>query len=290
MDYKEIQNDNIQAALIKVQTLQKEYEVTLQQYQESGKNYINSLKNTSEAYSNSPEYTALQGRTWWADSGISEGTVDTQEECENMCSTSDNCTGATFNPVKRYCWARTGDGSVSAGTDSDYALIPKQKAAIIVMKGLNDKLLNINQQITNELKNINPDVEKQSQEKQLKQQQLNESYQKLLEQKMEMEKQLQDYYSIEEDNENQSLYVNQQNVSLRFLVLITCLILIVTLKKIYGVESASVNVIIKVLIGIILLILTYSLSSPAGFAMWFIVLLIVVLIVILKNQNQAPSL
>ena len=35
------------------------------------------------------------------------------------------------------------------------------------MKGLNDKLLSINEQITKELKNINPEVQKQSQEKNL---------------------------------------------------------------------------------------------------------------------------
>ena len=45
MDYKEINNDKIQSSLIKVEVLQKEYEVTLQQYQEAGKNYVNSLQN-----------------------------------------------------------------------------------------------------------------------------------------------------------------------------------------------------------------------------------------------------
>ena len=44
MDYKEIQNDKMKSALIKVEALQKEYEVILQQYQEAGKNYINSLQ------------------------------------------------------------------------------------------------------------------------------------------------------------------------------------------------------------------------------------------------------
>ena len=41
----EIQNDKINSALIKIEALQKEYEVTLQQYQEAGKNYITALQN-----------------------------------------------------------------------------------------------------------------------------------------------------------------------------------------------------------------------------------------------------
>ena len=273
MDYKEIQKDNIQASLITSQTLQKEYEVILQQYQEAGKNYINSLQN-----SDTTTYSALPGRTWWGSSGLTEGTVETQEECENMCINADKCTGATFNPVKRYCWARSGEGSVSVGIESDYALIPKQKATLIIMKGLNDKLLSINEQITKELKNINPEVQKQSQEKNIQTQNLNVSYHRLLEQKLVMEKQLQEYYSIEEENQNQSLYVNQQNVSMRFWVLITCLILLVTLNKLYGADNPSIAISLWLFIIIILIVLTYSLSSPSGFAMWFILLLGIVLV------------
>jgi len=285
MDYKEIQNDNIQSSLIKTQTLQKEYEVILQQYQEAGKNYINSLQNTDKNPITT-EYSALPGRTWWGTSGATEGVVETQEECENMCINTNNCTGATFNPVKKYCWARTGDGSVSVGTDSDYALIPKQKAALIIMKGLNDKLLNINEQITTELKNMDPEVQNQSQAKNTQTINLNEAYQSLLEQKSEMEKQLQDYYSIEEENQNQSLYVNQQNTSMRFWALITCLILLVTLNKLYGADNPSIALSLWLFIIIILIILTYSLSSPSGFAMWFIVLLGIILV---KSKQKQTS-
>lgn len=272
MDYKEIQNDDIQASLIKVKTLQKEYEVILQQYQEAGKNYISYLQN-----SDSSNYTALQGRTWWGIEGINESSAETQAECENMCASDEKCSGATFNPVKKYCWTRTGDGSLSAGLDDDYALIPQQKSALIVMKGLNDQLLSINEQITNELKKSNPYIQQQSQEKNMQQQKLSESYQKLLEQKMEMEKQLQEYYSIEQDYDNQSLYVNQQTVSMRFWVLITCLILLVTFNKMYGSESPPIAITLWLLIIIVLIVLTYSLSSPAGFAMWFIILLAAIL-------------
>ena len=281
MDYKELQNDKIKASLIKVEALQKEYEVTLQQYQEAGKNYINTLQTTN---TDTIDFTALQGRAWWGTGGVNEGTVTTQQECETMCANSANCSGATFNPVKRYCWTRTGDGSLSAGLDSDYALIPKQKAALIVMTTLNDKLLDLNQQISSEVTNINPDVQKQFDNKNVKHQQLNASYQQLMEQKMEMEKQLQEYYSIEEENENQSLYANQQTVSMRFWVLITCVILLITLIIMFGLGINSI-VIIWLIIIIILIILTFSLSSPSGFIMWFILLIAI----ILMKTGNLPS-
>lgn len=277
----EMQNDKIKSTLIKVETLQKEYEVTLQQYQESGKNYITSLQTNSSTN----VFTALKGRTWWGTKGLSEGTVESQEECENMCANSSECSGATFNPVKRYCWTRSGEADISIGNDDTYALITQQKAALSVMKYLNDKLLDLNKQISEQLQNINPEVRKQYEEKNQKQQELNESYNKLLEQKIELDKQLQEYYSIDQEEGNQYMYVNQQNVSFRFWVLITCLILLITIKQIFGAGSPPISMTIWLLIIIVLIILTYSLSTPSGFLMWFILLVYI----FLSKSGNLPS-
>jgi uncharacterized membrane protein len=180
--------------------------------------------------------------------------------------------------VKRYCWTRTGDIGISAGTNSDYALITQQKAALSVMKTLNERLLEINNQITSELQSINPQVQEQYEEKNQKQQELSSSYNNLLEQKIEIDKQLREYYSIEQEENNQAMYVNQQNVSYRFWVLITCLVLLITIKKMLGSESPPLLITIWIIIIIVLIILTYSLSTPAGFLMWFVLLVSIVLI------------
>lgn len=284
MNYNEIQNDKIKSTLIKVETLQKEYEVTLQQYQEAGKNYITSLQSKT-SNSNTNLFTSLKGRTWWGTSGLSEGTVASKEECENMCANSEKCSGATFNPVKRYCWTRTGDSDITIGKDDDYALITNQKAAVSVMKQLNQKLLDINQKITNELTNINPEVVQQYEEKNKKQQQLSVSYNQLLEQKIELDKQLQDYYSIQQEEDSQLMYVSQQNIYFRFWVLIMCLVVIIVIKRMFGLETASMSIIIWLMIIIVLIILTYSLRSPSGFIMWFIV----IIAIFLMKTGNLPS-
>jgi hypothetical protein len=276
MDYKEINNDKMKEALIKVETLQKEYEVTLQQYQEAVNNYINTLQTNTSNTDNQVKYTVLKGRSWWGLKGVSEGTVDTQEECETMCSNADKCSGATFNPVKRYCWTRTGEGEISAGSDTDYALIPKQKDSLRIMKVLNDRLLKVNSEISKELINVNPNIKEQLQENNIKKEQLNKSYTALLEQKMEMEKQLQAFYSIEEENTNSNLYVNQENISMRVWILITCLIILFTLRKMYGTVNMPISTMIWAII--ILIILTFSLSTPSGFLLWFIFLVFMMLV------------
>jgi hypothetical protein len=314
----EIKNDKIKSALIKVEALQKEYEVTLQQYQESGKNLITNLEsgnsnpcanyrkdstgisqecynkiwadqgcttnahnvsadwhktqtldtlvndsflwatlttdthrkgcygdstnyttNTSAVYPNSNLFTALKGRSWWGTGALKEGTVSTQKECEDMCASTTQCSGATFNPVKRYCWTRSGDSTITKGKDDDYALITQQKEALSNMKYLNQRLLDLNREITNELQNINPELKQQYNEKKIKQEQLHSSYDKLLEQNKSLEDDLRQYYSIEQEENNQTLFVNQQNIYLKFWVLITFIVVFITIKQFFNIKFPS---------------------------------------------------
>lgn len=269
------QNNTTNDALIKLESLQKEYEVILQQYQESVNTYISTLENTSTA--TSTQYTALRGRTWWGTQGLAEGIVNTQAECESMCANAKLCSGATFNPVKHYCWARGGNSRLTPGQDEDYALIPQQKAALIVMKELNDKLMSLSEQIIAQIKIVEPAIESQKQDQQNNQQSLNSTYQQLLKQKWEMEKQLQEYNSIEEDYENQDLYATQATAGYRFWTVLMVLIVIITLKKMYGSESVSINMLFWLLMTILLILLTFNLSQPAGFLTWGVVLMIIIL-------------
>jgi hypothetical protein len=280
MDY----NNNIKSSLIKVETLQKEYDVILNKYKEASKNYINALETNTDNAKN-VKYTALKGRSWWGKSGIKEGKVSNKKECEAMCAIDSKCSGATFNPVKRYCWTREGDGNVVVGDDNNYALIPKKKALLAIMKNLNNQLLELNAKITSEMINLNPDVSEQKSDINKKQKKLNSTYQKLLLQQMELEKQMQEYNSIEEQNDNQFLYTSQQTVSMRFWVLITCLIVFITLLKMYGTDNPPISITFWLLIIIVLIILTYTLRSPSGFFMWFIIIVIVVLFKMKNNYN-----
>jgi hypothetical protein len=354
-------NQNINAALIKLETLEKEYEVVLQQYQEAFNNYINTLQtnesnpcfnfnstskgvtqacydkiwqdqgciskppdatsdsvrnqtldelvqnsyflatNTDDrktCYSDSTNYTTAQApvqpntstavfaslpsRSWWGTSSLKEGTVSTEEDCKSMCAMDDKCSGATFNPVKKYCWTRSGDGNLTTSTDTDVALIPNQKATLLVLKGLNDKLIQLNQDINSQMQQIEPQVDQQQSANQEKQQQLNEYYNKLLEQKQDMEKQLQEYYSVEQNNEEQTIFVTQEDVSYRFWTVLTAIIILITLKKMYGGSNVSIAVVFWLMIIILLIFLSFSLQTPSGFMVWFI---FIICIGLMKTGN-----
>ena len=275
--------DSTNEALIKIEVLQKEYEVTLKQYQEAVQNYINSLQNSYiNGSKDSSSFTSLKGRTWWGSQGLKEAEVSNESDCISMCASDDKCSGATFNPVKRYCWTRSGDGSITTGLDTDVALIRKQTAAMSVMKVFNDQLLSLNEQIATTLRDLNPQIKEQMEEKNKKQEELNKSYQQLLEQKSEMEKQNQENLSVSSFNQNQMLYTDEQNVSNRFWFLITFLVLLLTFNKMLGFPSPSLSFTIWLFIICIFVTLTFNLITPGGFFMCFLVFM---LIILMKTGN-----
>jgi hypothetical protein len=100
-----------------------------------------------------------------------------------------------------------------------------------------------------------------------------------------MEKQLQEYNSIEEDYENQDLYATQATSNYRLWTIIMILIVIITLKKMYGSGSLSINMLFWLLITMLLILLTFNLSQPAGFLTWGVVLMII----ILMRTGNLPS-
>jgi len=244
---------------------------------------------TEPTYSIGKEFAELPGRTWWGTYGLKEGSAETKDDCTSMCAEDSNCTGATFNPVKRYCWTRGGDGTVSAGQPDDYALIPKLKSVMIILNGLNDKLMDINNQLRAETKKINPVLKQEKQEAQAKQQIFDQYYNDLSDDKIEMAKVLNEYNSVDSDLNNQSLVVDQQNLSYRLWFLLTFILVLITFKKMTGVssESPSINKIINMILVISIIALIFCLSKPSGFAS--LGLAIILLIMYKINTSSSES-
>ena len=219
---------------------------------------------------NPTKFTILSGKSWWGTGKLQDVSPSTLQECESMCLSDQTCSGATFNPERKYCWTRTGDASIAENEtgNNNQALIRSNKFAIINLKSLNDKLLSLNKQISKYLQDINPQVEKQQTENGIKHAELQVHYDDLLMQKRDMEQQLQDYYLSEQNNDNQSLMSENQNTKYFIWSLVTILIIMVTIKQIVGPEFIPFVVFYWVIIAMIFIILSLNLRTPIGFMLW----------------------
>jgi len=249
-------NTDLESTNIQLEALEKEYMLILKQYESA---YATFVSNLNSQQSDTSTFSALQGRTYWGTYGIKEGSTAVQKECESMCLSDTKCTGATFNPSKRYCWTRGGDSNITVGTDSDYALLPKVKENLILLKNLNQKLMDINKQISNKLSMAYPLAKEETDLKNEKQQELQQSYSSLVKERTELEVMINNNDTLEETLNNNTLYVNQKNMSLHIWVILAIILLVVTLKTMVPMSQLSGTLVVVIsMVAIVYIALNYK--------------------------------
>lgn len=246
--------NEINSDIIQLETLEKEFDVILNQYQEAYQTYLNNLNNPTSQKT----FVALKGRSYWGTFGLQEKSVSTQKECESMCASDIKCTGATFNPEKRYCWTRGGEGSLTVGQPEDYALVYELRNNIIILKSLNEKLIGIYSSIERLLTNkVYPKMEKYDDIKKEKMNILKTQYTDLLDEKVKLNGVLQTLDNYNREYHNTTITVEQQNLSLRMWVVIAIIFIIFSFKVLSGEESGMLGNIVTLIILIIVGLVFY---------------------------------
>ena len=97
---------------------------------------------------------STRSQTYWGSGQAgSQGVytnVTTADDCAALCSSTTGCSGATFNPIDHgepMCWLRSGDAAIGPGLYNDYSIVPEKKKYLEIMKSINAKLNDTNQQI-----------------------------------------------------------------------------------------------------------------------------------------------
>jgi len=198
------------------------------------------------------EFISIPGKNFWGRAPLSQGQVNSIQDCENMCASDPNCSGATFQSSNKVCFTRTGMSEVVSGQSSDYALIPQVRQMLNTLKNLNDELLNINQQIDTQIQALYPIAQQDQADKNAKQLELNDNYAKLMEEKDDIMTSLQDYENLEKEYEDNSLSVNRENILYKFWSLLAILLLAITFKVIFKVNGSSFIFLIFTVLAVII--------------------------------------
>jgi hypothetical protein len=269
----------MESDLMNIKALEKEYNTILKQYEEAYKNCNAKLTDFVDTGSNTIRtFTSFPNRSYWGDDGLKEGSVSNQAACEIMCASDAKCSGATFNSSKNYCWARTGKGELNVSTNgsSDIALIPDITACVITLKALNERMIEINKQLTEAIDKSSPQVESQQQENNIKRDNLHKYYAQLLAERLQMEQLIKDNQTVDSEYETEFLKVEQGDSALRFWITIACILSIIVINQMRG-KSATVFSVFWLVIIIILLVLSFKVSQASGFAVWCVMILLIIL-------------
>jgi hypothetical protein len=156
---------------------------------------------------------------------------------------------------------------------------------------LNDRLLEINKQLTTAIDSSTPQQDAQQMENTNKSNQLHKYYAQLLAERLQMDKMVKDNQSIDAEYINQSLFVEQQNGSLRFWTIVACVLSIIVANQMRG-KTATFASVFWLLIMISLIVLSFSISNISGFTIWVILILIIILMkmgIIPSPSNEVPT-
>ena len=267
---------NSNSNLLKVKELEQEYNTVLKQYEEAYINYLNQIQQDRLDPTNK-SLESLPGRSFWGDKGLSESSVTSEKQCEDMCLAQNTCTGATYSSSKRYCWTRAGAGLLSV-TPNSTALISSNLKNIITLRKLNTRLQQLNTEIAVAINNLSNDDKSEESSREEKRRELKKTYIILVEQNEKLEKDMLDYNTLEGVNKEKGLYADQQITNLRLWTIAALLLVIITIVKQSGGEGLSSNGLFWLVVIIILILATFSLNSPQGFMLWFTVIMLVILI------------
>jgi hypothetical protein len=238
-------NEKAKSVVLNLETLKAEYDTLLLQYNKAQSDYVNFLKEnlSSNAINKLGE---IKGQSFWGTGEAGQAQVTANiDECKKLCSSRKNCSGATYNDKdhgSNYCWLRTGEGSAMPSLENDYAIIPKQKIYLDVIKKINIRLSEINNKILDLIKQSNPIYENQLDDRSQQEIILNKNYNHLKEERLKIEKKIQDFYDLDEESENTNLIIKKNYYSYVFSIILLIIAVIILIRiGIAGLKSTNSN-------------------------------------------------
>ena len=202
----------------------------------SNPNYNSSNYNTTTAPDfsiNAPPLTTMPGKAFWGSGSSSVSTGGTQEQCQALCSSTTNCSGATYNPTayaQPMCFLRTGDGQVVPALDSDVAIIPEGQKYLLIIEAINNKLISTNQQIQNIINQSQPVYDSMKTERQQQNKELIQNYTKLVVEREKIAETLKSYEDLDKSEQQGQMRVTQKQYSYILLSIIAIGVIFILYK------------------------------------------------------------
>lgn len=245
-----------------LENLQQQYSNLLISYQQAVANYLNYL---SQMNSTTEEnLIELPGKAYNGTGSAGASQATNLQDCIASCSNSSNCTGATF--VSNQCLLRTGDSPIISSSENSYAIIPKSKKLLLTMENINEKLINVNQNITRVMNKANPLYNSQVEQRFEQQQNLIQNYWKLNEEREKILSLLKEYETLDNTSINDKIKITQNYYTYIFLLILAVASIFILYKLSYLGSSTAI------------MTPTVQYGGDLGINAYFIVFIIVIII------------
>jgi hypothetical protein len=280
-------NKNI-STILTLESLEKEYETTMILYQQAQTNYNSALngvvsKTTSSnvVTSNGKRYVLVPSKVFWGKGAIQQKSVSTIDGCVALCSADSKCTGATFDSSAKSCWTRSGNAGLVTGNTNQTAIVSELINAANTLDALNAKLVNLLKRM-NDINKITTVNLQNTTDNNISTNNilLGTRYQSLMTDRENINNILKEYgeISVKNDDQNMYLYQNQTSYMLWSFLCVIFIIVLVKLLVFPNVAFSWVRFLIWAIIVSSLLVLVNFLKLAYGFILFTVIVAIVLLI------------
>jgi len=174
---------------------------------------------------NAQPFTTVKNSAYWGTSGVGQINSTTLQECQAMCSSTNGCTGATFNSGT--CFLRGGNSTLTAASDTEVAILPKGQHYLSIIQNIDIQLTEINTQIQDKTNNGQPLYETQTQERVLQTQNLISQFLQLVKERTKLDEMVGEYQTLDKEQIEGDIMINQNYYSFILLLALAIIIIIV---------------------------------------------------------------
>ena len=243
-------NSEINSNVLDLETLNAQFNTTLQNYNNTYANYLNIIpfptsdfsgNNLVTAYDvSNVEYIYIQGKMIMSPIGQRISITDLSNNdisgCQAVCQSLSNCTGATFDSKNGTCWAYSGDYTLSNGLQTDTVIIPLSNQLLMQLKSYNTDLTNLNNQILSILKTTQPVLDEEIRLNNIAQIQAIGFKEKLLAEEIEIARLLKEQNQYIQDKNDTYKTVNSYYTQYKISVFVIIILIFLSLIIFAGVK------------------------------------------------------
>ena len=202
----------------------------INQYKETYQQFLNTVE------SNNNTLTSVSNYAFIGQSNINTIQGSSVNDCLTSCTTTNSCSGATYDSNSNVCTLSSGNGNM-VSSQNQTAIVKQALYYSNQLKQLNDELTNINNQM---IQYMNKNIDTYSQTQQQtndKVNALNKNYKTLQEERSQIEEMVREYETLDSAYENGNIHVTS-NYYVYIIYFIIAIVLVVILLKI-GVSGGT---------------------------------------------------
>jgi hypothetical protein len=215
-----------------LQNLSNQFNSLLTQYTDTYQSYISIINSGSNSLTTVPDSSFV------GESNLSVLNNSSIDDCQSSCTSNSSCSGATFNNNSNSCTLSSGTGNI-VSTPQSTAIVQEALYYSYQLQQINTQLLNINQQIMSTTNSSYGHFQQTQQQNQQQEQALQNNYQTLLQERMQIDEMVMQFETINAAYDNGNTNVTANYYSYIVLVLIAIFLIFVLIK--YSIPSEQIG-------------------------------------------------